>query len=70
MAETGDVSSHNFVAKLEGSDPRSEDEYLVYSAHHRSSGHRDRKGDSIYNGALDHASGSRFFSKSPALFQK
>jgi len=28
------------------------------------------KGDSIYNGALDNASGCAIFSKSPALFQK
>lgn len=53
-----DVSSHNVVAKLEGSDPALKNEYLVYSAHldHLGIG-EPVKGDAIYNGALDNASG-------------
>lgn len=53
-----DVSSHNVVAKLEGTDPALKNEYLVYSAHldHLGIG-EPVKGDSIYNGALDNASG-------------
>lgn len=53
-----DVSSHNVVAKLEGSDPALKNEYLVYSAHldHLGVG-EPVKGDVIYNGALDNASG-------------
>ncbi len=54
-----DVSSPNVVAKLEGSDPALKNEYLVYTAHldHLGIG-EPVKGDSIYNGALDNASGS------------
>jgi hypothetical protein len=53
-----DVSSHNVVAKLEGSDAALKNEYLVYSAHldHLGIG-EPVKGDTIYNGALDNASG-------------
>ena len=54
-----DVTSPNVVAKLEGSDPSLKNEYLVYTAHldHLGIG-EPVKGDSIYNGALDNASGS------------
>jgi Peptidase family M28 len=54
-----DVASRNVVAKLEGSDPTLKNEYVVYSAHldHLGIG-EPVKGDSIYNGALDNASGS------------
>jgi len=52
------IDSHNVVAKLEGSDPAHKDEYVVYSAHwdHFGIG-TPVKGDKIYNGALDNASG-------------
>jgi Zn-dependent M28 family amino/carboxypeptidase len=52
------IDSQNVVAKLEGSDPRLKDEYVVYSAHwdHLGVG-APVKGDRIYNGALDNASG-------------
>jgi Zn-dependent M28 family amino/carboxypeptidase len=52
------VSSRNVVARLEGSDPRLKDEYVVYSAHWDAFG-RDEKsqGDQIRNGALDNGSG-------------
>jgi Zn-dependent M28 family amino/carboxypeptidase len=52
------VESRNVVAKLEGSDPKLKDEYVVYSAHwdHLGVG-APVKGDTIYNGALDNASG-------------
>lgn len=50
--------SHNVVGKFEGSDPAKKDEYIIYSAHWDHLG-RDPglKGDQIYNGALDNASG-------------
>ncbi|HYH87085.1 MAG TPA: M28 family metallopeptidase [Pyrinomonadaceae bacterium] len=53
-----EINSQNVVAKLEGSDPKLKDEYVVYSAHWDHLG-RDPKlqGDQIYNGALDNASG-------------
>ena len=54
-----DVKSPNVVAKLEGSDPALKNEFVVYSAHldHVGIGEPE-KGDNIYNGALDNASGS------------
>ena len=55
------IDSRNVVARLEGSDPALKDEYVVYSAHwdHLGVGDPDPddKGDTIYNGALDNASG-------------
>jgi Zn-dependent M28 family amino/carboxypeptidase len=54
-----DVPSRNIVAKLEGSDPALKNEYLVYSSHLDHLGIGEAvKGDNIYNGALDNASGS------------
>jgi Zn-dependent M28 family amino/carboxypeptidase len=52
------IDSQNVVAKLEGSDARMKDEYVVYSAHwdHLGVG-APVNGDKIYNGALDNASG-------------
>jgi Zn-dependent M28 family amino/carboxypeptidase len=52
------IESRNVVAKLEGSDARLKDEYVVYSAHwdHLGVG-APVNGDKIYNGALDNASG-------------
>ena len=55
------VNSNNVVAKIEGSDPKLKDEYVIYSAHwdhlgidERLPGERTRQ---IYHGALDNASG-------------
>jgi Zn-dependent M28 family amino/carboxypeptidase len=52
------IESRNVVGKLEGSDPAHKDEYVVYSAHwdHFGVG-TPVKGDKIYHGALDNASG-------------
>ncbi len=52
------VKSHNVVATLEGSDPTRKSEYIIYTAHWDHLG-RDTtiKGDQIFNGALDNASG-------------
>jgi Zn-dependent M28 family amino/carboxypeptidase len=49
----------NVVAKLEGSDPKLKDEAILYSAHHDhlGVGKADATGDTIYNGAIDNASG-------------
>ena len=50
--------SRNVVGKLEGSDPKQKDEYVIYSAHWDHLGRDPNlKGDQIYNGALDNASG-------------
>jgi Zn-dependent M28 family amino/carboxypeptidase len=50
--------SHNAIGKITGS--KRPDEYILYTAHwdHLGIGHPDEKGDSIYNGALDNASGT------------
>ncbi|MFN2603026.1 MAG: M28 family peptidase [Gemmatimonadaceae bacterium] len=53
------MQSENVVGVVRGSDPKLRDEYVVYSAHwdHLGIGPPDAKGDSIYNGASDNASG-------------
>ena len=53
-----EVESQNVVAVLPGNDPRLKNEYVVFSAHldHLGIG-KPIKGDSIYNGAMDNASG-------------
>ncbi|HVW09375.1 MAG TPA: M28 family metallopeptidase [Bryobacteraceae bacterium] len=53
------IQSQNVVAKLEGSDPARNNEYVIYTAHWDHLG-RDPSlpGDQIYNGAVDNASGS------------
>ncbi len=50
--------SHNVIAKITGS--KHPDEVIIYSAHwdHFGIGRPDAKGDSIYNGAYDNASGT------------
>ncbi len=50
--------SHNVIAKITGS--KRADEYIIYSAHwdHLGIGKADETGDTIYNGALDNASGT------------
>jgi Zn-dependent M28 family amino/carboxypeptidase len=52
------IDSHNVVAKVEGSDPALEDEYVIYTAHwdHLGVG-LPVNGDRIYNGARDNAAG-------------
>ncbi len=49
----------NVVAKLEGSDPKMRAQAVLYTAHHDhfGIGKADERGDRIYNGALDNASG-------------
>jgi hypothetical protein len=53
------IESPNVAGLLRGSDPRLRDEVVIYTAHldHLGVG-TPVKGDSIYNGALDNASGS------------
>jgi Zn-dependent M28 family amino/carboxypeptidase len=63
---TGNVTSalrpfetRNVVGRVRGSDPKLREEAVVYSAHHDhlGIGTPDAKGDRIYNGAADNASG-------------
>ena len=50
--------SHNVIAKLEGTDAKLKDEYVIYSAHWDHLGkHPELQGDQIFNGAVDNASG-------------
>jgi hypothetical protein len=64
-----DVAGQNVVALLPGSDPRLKAEYVVYVAHidHLGIG-RPVKGDSIYNGAHDNASGVAINLETARLF--
>ena len=54
-----EIQSRNVIAKLEGSDAALKNEYVVYTAHWDHLG-RDTtlKGDQIFNGALDNATGT------------
>jgi Zn-dependent M28 family amino/carboxypeptidase len=58
-SEVKRVAAPNVVGILEGSDPQLRNEYVVYSAHwdHLGVGAPNKDGDTIYNGALDNASG-------------
>ncbi|HUI40591.1 MAG TPA: M28 family peptidase [Terriglobia bacterium] len=52
------IDSHNVVGKIEGSDPELRHQVVIYTAHwdHLGIG-PEVNGDSIYNGAVDNASG-------------
>lgn len=72
QVKSGVITSHNVVARLPGS--THPDETVIYSAHwdHIGVGKPDARGDTIFNGALDNASGvaallelSRGFAKGP-----
>jgi Zn-dependent M28 family amino/carboxypeptidase len=56
--KTNFKNSRNVIGKITGT--KHPDEYIIYSAHwdHFGIGKPDAKGDSIYNGALDNASGT------------
>jgi Zn-dependent M28 family amino/carboxypeptidase len=52
-------NSPNVIGKVQGTDIKLSNEYVVYSAHwdHLGIGEPDARGDKIYNGAYDNASG-------------
>ncbi len=58
-SEVKRVQAPNVAAILTGRDPRLRDQYVVYSAHwdHLGIGEPNKRGDNIYNGAVDNASG-------------
>ncbi len=66
--------SRNVVAKLEGTEAKGKEEAILYTAHYDHFGiDRSLKGDQIYNGAVDNATGcgillelGRLWAKSPA----
>ena len=50
--------SHNVIGKLDGSDPKLRDQYVIFTAHWDHLGrHPELQGDQIFNGAIDNASG-------------
>lgn len=52
------IESRNVVGKIQGLDPKLKDECVIYTAHWDHLGKDDSlKGDKIYNGAADNASG-------------
>jgi Zn-dependent M28 family amino/carboxypeptidase len=65
------IKSHNVIGKLEGSDPRLKDEYIIYTAHWDHLGkHPELQGDQIFNGAVDNASGDAAVMQLAAAFTK
>jgi len=58
-SEVQKVSAPNVAGMLIGSDPKLRDQYVVYTAHwdHLGIGAPNKAGDTIYNGALDNATG-------------
>jgi Zn-dependent M28 family amino/carboxypeptidase len=56
--EVRSFKSHNVIGKLEGSDPKLNSEYVLYTGHWDHLGrHPELQGDQIFNGAIDNASG-------------
>lgn len=57
--EVNSVTTANVLGYLEGSDPVLKDEYVIFTAHHDhlGIGPPNEDGDTIYNGAMDNASG-------------
>ena len=54
-----EVQSRNVIARLDGSDPKLKDQYVVFTAHWDHLGKDGKlKGDQVFNGALDNASGT------------
>ena len=63
--------SHNVICKLEGSDPKLNGEYVIYTAHWDHLGrHPELQGDQIFNGAIDNASGVASVIELAAAFMK
>lgn len=57
--EVESVTTANVLGVLPGSDPVLKDEYVIFTAHHDhlGIGPANEEGDTIYNGAMDNASG-------------
>ena len=67
--DSREIQSHNIVAKLDGGDKK--DEYVVYTAHWDHLGKDTTlKGDQIYNGAIDNASGTAALLEMAKAFSK
>ncbi len=60
-AEVRQRETANVISLLPGSDPKLSEEYVMFMAHHDHIGiaaDRDARGDNIFNGAIDNASGT------------
>jgi Zn-dependent M28 family amino/carboxypeptidase len=57
-AEVRLVDQFNVAGIVPGTDPKLKDEVVIYSAHYDHLGKQGSTGDTIYNGAVDNASGS------------
>jgi Zn-dependent M28 family amino/carboxypeptidase len=58
VSKVRSFASRNVVGKVNGSDPKLAQQAILYSAHYDHLGiHPDEKGDNIYNGAADNATG-------------
>ncbi|HVG15533.1 MAG TPA: M28 family metallopeptidase [Chitinophagaceae bacterium] len=62
--------SHNVIAKVTGS--KYPDEYIIYTAHwdHLGIGKPDETGDSVYNGAIDNATGTAGLLQLARMFRR
>lgn len=71
-SEVKKVQAPNVAGVLSGRDPQLRDQYVVYSAHwdHFGIGAPDKNGDTIYNGAVDNASGCSAVLAIAAAFTK
>ena len=66
-----ELKSRNVVARIEGSDPRLKNEFIIYTAHWDHLGRDENlKGDQIYNGAIDNAGGTAQLLEIAAAFAK
>ena len=66
-----EFKSHNVIGKLEGTDAKLKDEYVIYTAHWDHLGrHPELHGDQIFNGAIDNASGVASVIQIAAAFMK
>jgi len=66
-----EVASNNVIAKLTGSDEKLKDEYVIYVAHWDHLGIGPAvNGDTIYNGAVDNASGTAAVLEIARAFKK
>jgi Zn-dependent M28 family amino/carboxypeptidase len=65
------LKSRNVIGKLEGSDAKLKDEYVLFTAHWDHLGkHPELQGDQIFNGAVDNASGDAAVLQLAAAFSK
>ena len=63
--------SRNVIGKLDGSDPKLQNEYVIYTAHWDHLGrHPELQGDQIFNGAIDNASGVASLTSARSRFHK